>query len=341
MKKQYDYVDVNGYTKKYEIIEDLGIKVSVDYSEDIWAERYRPRIVDDLILEKDRIDKIKSYIKAKDISNIMFYSLNGGTGKDSILSVLNNNINNNMKVINCAMHRNVSDVKNKIIPSISKSSLDGTTRWVYLSEIGNMDKKAVDALKSTIEENSHIRFVVTTNSLDNISEPFMTRFSLFDMNTINKEERTELLKKMLIRAMVILRNEGVEFDKNDVKDFVIGNFPSFRKILVGLKDNVVDGKFKIVTVNETDEIKDYLKSINDKSFVEVVKKADVLNVPNFLRYMVVNKVDVVEEKSDLPDVIYELNSLQEAINTHVPFQAISLSTFAMKMIQGDIKFKLD
>lgn len=342
MSNKIDYIDKDGYQSQYEVIEDKELKIffSADYSHSIWAERYRPRIVDDLILEKDRLAKVESYIKDNNINNIMFYSITGGSGKDSILSVLNASIDNNIKVINCAMYRNVSDVKSKILPAISKNSVDGKTKWVYLSEIGNMDKKAVDALKSTIEESSHVRFVVTTNSLDNISQPFLTRFSMFDMNTINKEEKNALIKKTIIRCIAILKNENVEFENVDIKDFVLGNFPSFREIIVGLQDNVVDGKFKLVTINETDEIKEYLEFINKESFKNIVTKADTINVPNFLRYMIVNKVELVKNEEDLPEVIYALNDLQKAINSHVAFPAISLSVFATKMITSKVKFKL-
>jgi len=95
-----------------------------------------------------------------------------------------------------------------------------------------MNKSAIDSLKAVIEENSHVRFVITTNSLDNLTEPFLKRFTMFDMNTIKKENRKHLMVKILTRVMVILRNENVEFDKVEVKDFVVANFPSYKKILV-------------------------------------------------------------------------------------------------------------
>lgn len=340
MSEKIKYIDVNGFNKSYEVIEDLEMKVSVDYSEEIWAERYRPRILDDLVLDPDKLDKIKEYIKKGDIANILFYSINGGSGKDSIVSVLNNLIDSEIKVINASMYRNVSDVKDKIMKVVTTNSMSGDTKWIYLSEIGGMNKSAIDSLKAVVEENSHVRFVITTNSLDNVSQPFMTRFKLFDMNTIDKEYKKEMLVKALKRVMVILRNEGVEFDKTEVRDFVVATFPSFREMLIQLQDNVVDGKFKLVTKNESDEIKDYLSTINEENYTDCVKKADTINVANFLRFMNTNKVELIAEPSNLPDVIYELNSLQDALNRHVAFPAIPLTVFAMKMISSDVKFKL-
>lgn len=340
MSERNKYIDVNGFNKSYEVIEDLDMKVTADYGEPIWAERYRPRILEDLVLDSDKLDKIKQYINNGDIGNIMFYSINGGTGKDSIVSVLNNLIDSEIKVINASMYRNVSDVKDKLMKMVTTNSMSGDTKWIYLSEIGGMNKPAIDSLKAVIEENSHVRFIITTNSMDNISEPFLTRFKMFDMNTIDKEHKKELMVKTLKRMMVILRNENVEFDKTDVRDFVVSTFPSFRTMLISLQDNVVDGKFKLVTKNESDEIKDYLTTINDENYTECVKKADTINVANFLRYVNANKIDLVAEASNLPDVIYELNALQDGLNRHVAFPAINLTVFAMKMISADVKFKV-
>lgn len=340
MSEKIKYVDVNGFNKSYEVVEDLNIKLSVDYSEEIWAERYRPRILEDLVLEDDKLAKIKEYVKKGDIGNILFYSINGGSGKDSIVSVLNNLIESEIKVINASMYRNVSDVKDKIMSVVSTNSMSGATKWIYLSEIGGMNKSAIDSLKAVIEENSHVRFVITTNSLDNLTEPFLTRFTMFDMNTIKKEDRKPLLVKILTRVMAILRNENVKFDKVELKDFVVANFPSYRSTLIALQDNVVDGEFRMVSENESDEILNYLKTINEENYTECVKKADTVNVANFLRYMNMHKLELIKEPSDIPDIIYELNNLQDALNKHVAFPAISLTVFAMKMITSDVKFKV-
>jgi len=132
MSDKINYIDVNGFNKYYEVVEDLGIKVSADYGEEIWAERYRPRIVDDLVIEDDKLARVEEYIKKGDVGNILFYSVNGGSGKDSIVSVLNNNIDSEIKVINASMYRNVSDVKDKIMSVVSTNSMSGDTKWIYL-----------------------------------------------------------------------------------------------------------------------------------------------------------------------------------------------------------------
>lgn len=341
MSEKIDYINVNGYNKTYEIVNNTGIDVSVDYSEEIWAERYRPRIPSDLILEKSILDRIENYIEEGTIPNLLFYSIAGGSGKDSIVSVLNNSMESDIKVINASMYRNVSDVKDMIMGSVTKNSVTGDTRWIYISEIGGMNKAAVDSLKAVIEENSHVRFIVTTNSLDNLSDPFLSRFKTYDMNTISKDSRKELLKKTILRVVTILRNENIEFEMQDVKDLVINTFPSYREMMVTLKDNVIGDKFKLVTSTQTDEIEEFLSLINDKAYEAVVKKADTINVPNILRYMNLNKTKVLENSEDIPDLIFELNILQEALNKHVAFPAISLTVFAMKLMNSEVKFKLD
>jgi len=53
----------------------------VDDKQFIWAEKYRPQTVDDVILPKDSRDKFNSYIKQGRFPHILLSSVNPGLGK--------------------------------------------------------------------------------------------------------------------------------------------------------------------------------------------------------------------------------------------------------------------
>ncbi len=341
MSEKYSYKTVNGLNKTYEVIEKYGQKVSVDFSEEILAERYRPRILEDLILEKSITDNLKRWIKDNNVDNIILFSHLGGSGKSSIVSVLTNSIDCSVQTINASLFKNVSDVKEKLVKMVSTNTTDGSRKIINLEETGGMNKVAIDSLKAFIEENSHIRFILTTNSIDNLSQPFKSRFITFDMNHINEDEKVDLMKRMIKRIAIILENEGVEFDNATISKYVKQNFPSYREMITNLKPNIIDGKFELVTLSSADSVNEFLQLINDKKFIEVVKKADTINVPHFIRMMHLNKLKALEDNENLADLIHAMNDLQKALSNSVAFPSISLSVFASNMIKSGIKFNTD
>ena len=54
-------------------------KIKAD--EYIWAEKYRPQTVQDMILPKSLITKFQSYVKERRTPNMLFSSTNPGLGK--------------------------------------------------------------------------------------------------------------------------------------------------------------------------------------------------------------------------------------------------------------------
>ncbi len=333
------YEKSNGEVAFYDVIEVEGQKVSVDQNEFVWAEKYRPRILEDLVLPEKEYDAVKSAIDKQMIPNMLFFSSNGGTGKDSIISVLMNNIPMTMLTINASLERGIDGIKNRVVQFARTNSLDGTRKTCYMSESGGLTQVAVDSLKAIIEEHSsRMSFLMTTNSMNNISHALQTRMQFFDMNNLPNEERKPLVIKLYNRLRAILTIEGIAFDSKDLQAIILRYFPSYRELLVALEQSCSSGTLKLVDDTANNMINEVIQAINANDFTKCVELSEKVNVINFAN-SVKNKhtKGLFKEASMLVAFIPALNELQKAIQSRVPFLSVSFSMFCLSLMNAKVQ----
>jgi len=344
IKSDIKYQKPNGQIRKYDVYknEKTGKEISVDKDEFIWAEKYRPRILDDLIIPSAIKNKVEQIIKTKKIPNLLFFSVMGGTGKDSIISVIKAQVPMTMLTINASLERGMDTIKNKVVKFVSTNSIDGTRKVIYLTEAGGLTPVAMDSLKSVIEENSkRMSFFMTTNTISNISHPLKSRFEFFDMNVIPHEEKGILAKEMLERLCFILELENIEYDYKDVGRLVVKYFPSYREMIIALQQNVVDNKFVYGASTIDDEIKSTLIAINEKNYEKCVRLSKNISIEGFMQYIQNHYDDnLLESTQFFPAFISAFNTLQIAINNRVPFPDISFLVFCNELMKANIKFNI-
>ena len=334
-----EYIKPNGTTSKYEVKEFDGISFSYDMSEPLWAERYRPRIINDLILPQHIENTVKEIIKTKSIPNLLFYSATGGTGKDSIINVLSAQLDVTMLTINASLERGIDVIKNKVTNFAVSNSVDGTHKVLYLTEAGGLTNLALDSLKSLIEEHSsRVSFIMTTNSMNNITHALQSRFQYFDMNTLPVEERKELAIKTYKRIIAILKNENIDFDPRDVQVLMKRYFPSFRELMFALQQNVHNKKLEITKDETVSLLNDVIKYINNGNYQSLVSISEKINYTNFSIEMN-NRLSqgLLKDLSYIPGFIDALNRFQDSIVKRVPFLNISFLVFCNELIKSGIK----
>jgi len=337
-----EYIKPNGHRSNYEVVEHNGMKISVDAAEThILAEKYRPRIVDDLILPEALLSKVADIIKTQKIPNLLFYSSNGGTGKDSILSVIKAQVPLTMLTINASVDRSIEIVRTKIMQFVATPSMDGTRKICYLTEAGGMTAIAMDSLKALIEDYSgRVSFVMTTNSLNNLTQPLMSRFEFVDLNNIPKEERNALAMKTFQRLGCILTNENVEFSNEDLGKLLVRFFPSYRELMNAMKKSIIDGKLRVEDSISASVVNDVIDSINAEDFEACVKMSESINVHSFAQEMNrLHYAGLLETPVAFVAFIPALNELQQSISKAVPFLNVSFALFCLNLIKAKVKLK--
>jgi DNA polymerase III delta prime subunit len=190
-----------------------------------WVEKYRPKSIDELVLE-DRIKKYLINIMSTGIIENMTLYGHAGTGKSSIVSVIQNTLQPIMLYVDGSIDTNVSNVREQVEPFCSSGRIDRTKlKLVVINESNRLSQNSFDAMKDMIEKSSsYCKFIFITNDLSPFPEPILSRCPDIYIKPP--------IKEMLGCIRKILDTEEVPYDKpSTVLQLVKRYHPDIRKCI--------------------------------------------------------------------------------------------------------------
>ena len=243
--------------------------MNINENETIFPEKFRPFVLDDIILTESQKERIKEWKENKDIPNLLLVSRSPGLGKSSLAHVLINEFQADVLFLNISLFNNIDTLRTKIknfVTTVGFSDQIGT-KFVVLDEADGMSQMLQNALRGFIEEySSNARFILTANYKEKLIEPLIDRLQVIDFDLMFKEHKSELIKATAKRLIDILKYLGVKYNKDDVIKLVKGTYPSNRKLMVKLQESIYQGT---LIINEKDNefvLKNVYDSILDKNF---------------------------------------------------------------------------
>ena len=333
----------SGITIKYDkyLIDDKHI--TRDKNEVVWAERYRPRILEDLVLPDNMKNSIGDFIKNQELPNLLLYSRDGGFGKDSIISVMLSQIPNTLLTINASLHRDINTIRTTVLEFASRKSLDGTRKVIYLNEVGGLTKIALDSIKAIIEDySSNVAFFMTTNSMDNITHPLKSRFEFYELDITSDTDKHEMALQIWSRLKAITDIEEIDVDDDSMKQLLKDYFPKFRDILINLQKYSNGGKFEILHSETSDELLfKVLHNINQSKLQTLVSLGESIDISLIMSALNNNAYKYLEAETMLGDYMVALDELQVKINDRVPFSNLAFNVFCYQLISDNIKFNIE
>jgi len=263
----------------------------------LWTEKYRPTTTDELAANQEIKNFLVEVIHKQDIPNILLYG-RPGTGKNSIVNVILNNIKCSKLVINASEERGIDTIRDKVLAFATSAAWGNTLKIVVLNEADGLNYTAQDSLRELMETSSkYCRFIFTCNSVNRINDAIRSRCAEFEIHI----EPIDAAK----RLVEILDNEEVSY----TEDYILGVVKKFgsdlRKIINEsqklysihkkldaqvLKDTILESYYKLFDqmFKETTSIKDIAKLTKKMIFDE--------NVYTSLK-------DYFIENYDIPDAI--------------------------------------
>lgn len=207
----------------------------------LWVEKYKPLNIDESILPT-RIRKVlQEFVDSGEIKNYLAVG-SAGSGKTSSAKALLNQLGIQYLFINASNEGNVGTIREKVVRFASTKSVISDYKVVMLDECDGLTMQAQQNLRGIIEEfYENCRFILTANYENKIIDALKSRCPVIDFN-FSKEEKKEMLKVFLPRVVSILKENNIEFEKEEMINFVVSRFPDFRKTLQLLQRNSVDGK---------------------------------------------------------------------------------------------------
>lgn len=225
----------------------------MDFSQNIWVEKYRPKTIDDLCLpdecsENLEIDSYQDKVFIADkkiirqiisnpsgLQNLLFFSEEYGTGKTSTLKMIGKLIGAKTKLINASLDVDVNTIEKEMLSFARFNSFKSevSPKLIILDELeGAKAKTFQDPLKAALEYISNTtRIGVSCNDKDAIIGALQSRMVKVNFSHSNPKYIKEIKIKMKNRLVDIAKAEDIEYDEKLFKQLIDNNYPDFRTIL--------------------------------------------------------------------------------------------------------------
>ena len=246
----------------------------------LWCEKYRPKTVEDCILDPKLKITFQKIVETGEIPNMMFTGT-AGLGKTTVAKAICNELGLDFIVVNGSEEGNIDTLRGKIKQFASSVSLSGGYKVVILDEADYLNPQSTQpALRGFIEEFSkNCRFILTCNFKNRIIEPLHSRCGVYEFNT-SKKQMAQLCSQFMKRLQTILEKEKVEYNNDVLGGLIMKYAPDWRRILNEAQRGSIGGTINSsVLVTDNSQYSDLYKHVKEKDF----KK---------MRQWVVNNMDV-------------------------------------------------
>jgi replication factor C small subunit len=182
----------------------------------MWAEKYRPKSLGDMVDQKTIVERLTSFVKARNVPHCIFAGP-PGTGKTTAALCLARDLygegyREHFMELNASDERGINVVR-ETIKTFARSRSIGEIPFkiLILDEADNMTSDAQQALRRTMERYTETcRFIMCANYSGKIIEPIQSRCAPFRFTFLPREEHDKYIRHIAERENVQLLSDGVE-----------------------------------------------------------------------------------------------------------------------------------
>jgi replication factor C small subunit len=182
----------------------------------MWAEKYRPKTLNDIVNQKEIVERLKSFVKSRNVPHCIFAGP-PGTGKTTAALCLARDLygdvyREHIMELNASDERGINVVRETVKTFARVKSIGEIPfKIMILDEADNMTADAQQALRRTMERfTGTCRFIMCANYSGKIIEPIQSRCAPFRFTYLPREEHDRYLKVMAEKEKVKLSSEGVD-----------------------------------------------------------------------------------------------------------------------------------
>lgn len=242
----------------------------------LWVEKYRPSKLDDFVISEKNKPLINSFIKSKEIPNLLFLGT-PGLGKTTLAKILVNQILECQYLyINASDENGIDTIRSKVTSFAQTKSIDGNIKVIILDETDGLSLDAQRALRNTMEEFAKItRFILTANYKYKVIPALQSRCQSFDL--------TPPLDGVVKRCALILKTEKIEIpdgQKTKLLEFIKSTYPDLRKTINEIQKYSSTGALNLID-SKSNDVLDLIYSEVKKRNVTALRKALIENEPKF------------------------------------------------------------
>ena len=266
-----------------------------------WTEKYRPTILDNIILDNDNKKIFNNIVKTKIFPNLLLYGP-PGTGKTTtVINLINkyqesyNQIDKSLIIhLNASDDRGIDIIRNNLNTFVNSNNFfTNGTKFIILDEVDYMTKSAQTALKYLIKNKNKIdvKFCLICNYISKIdlslqylfckikfiNLPYTSIFKYID--NINKQEQLNLTENHIYSL--------INYYKYDIRSMV-NHLQCNTNININFISN---DKFNNLYYNhkKPNNCNNFLKLINQLESSYCINK--ILITKNYIKFILETKLD--------------------------------------------------
>jgi replication factor C subunit 2/4 len=244
-----------------------------------FSDKYRPRKIDELVLDNIISNKINNIVKNKDIPNIIFTG-KSGIGKTSTIhaiarQIYPRNYHDSIIELNASDDRGIKSVHDTIINFCKRKVeyKDGYAqhKLLILDEADNITSKAQRLINSIMEKYPKTRFAFTCNNSSAVIESIQSRCIIIRFSNPPIEKFIDKIKNICVL-------ESIDYDDVALRYLFDICQKDLRKTLNMLELVFrAEGKITIQNILNISDIPsqeildDLLKSIINKNYINICK----------------------------------------------------------------------
>lgn len=244
--------------------------LTVNESEFMFEQRYRPASIDECILPAHDKEIFKALVKKGQIPHLILQSNSPGTGKTTVAKALCHDINADMLFVNGSDCK-IDFVRGDLTRFASSISIEGRPKIIVIDEFDRAglgeSQRTLRTFMETYSKNCSI--IITANNLEGIIKPLQSRARVIKFGTVTDEDKRAMMKEMLQRCVDICKNENIKVENMKVlAALVTKNFPDFRKTINTLdhysSKGVIDEGILSLVMNDRGSIQDVIDALKSQ-----------------------------------------------------------------------------